>query len=76
MRKFKVGDKIRVVKGNEKCTWFDNKCCEGYIGKIGKIEKIEKDGKILARDFVGTMPGSAGCGGFTGDCLELVKGGG
>ena len=72
-RKLEIGDKVRVVKGNEKCEWFKYRCCEAYIGKTGEIKEIKGDEKIRVGDFIRTASGATECGSFARDCLELVE---
>ena len=72
-RKLEIGDKVRVVKGNEKCEWFKYRCCRAYIGKTGEIKEIKGDEKIRVGDFIRTASGATECGSFARDCLELVE---
>lgn len=75
MLKFKVGDKVRVIKscskvgengcGNTRCIFLKK------IGIITEIEKWFNSERISVKNFK-NMDGRW-CNGFTKDCLELFK---
>ena len=66
--KYKIGDKVKILRGcranhcREKCP---------FIGLTGTIKYIERNGEFGVKDFA-TM-GDQHCSGFTKECFEIME---
>ena len=67
MSKFKVGDKVKVIKKSTKCGPCSD--CHVFIGKIGIVKESPDFGGVPVHQFPGMK---IWCSGFSEDCLEKV----
>ena len=70
MKKFKVGDKVKVLRRGSLCSHHCGSC---YIGEIGTIKELNYDG-IKCHIYVYPFENSpSGCSAFNISDLELVE---
>jgi len=71
MFKFKVGDKVKIIKQSN-CRWRSSCCCNKYIRKIGVISQreIRDENNVYGVRF---PQFDEWCSAFSEDCLELTS---